>query len=40
VSTAVPFSVTPIGRNGLALLPGDRIPQQVDLFSLPYPILD
>ena len=46
VSAAVPFSVTPIGRNGLAplrtgrSLPGDKIPHQVDLFSLPHPIRD
>jgi len=41
-----PFSVTFIGRNGLAplrtgrSLPGDKIPQQADLFSLPHPIRD
>jgi hypothetical protein len=46
VSAAVPFSVTPIGRNGLAplrtgrRLPGDKIPQQINLFSLPHPIRD
>lgn len=46
MSAAVLISVTPIGRNGLApvrtgrSLPGDKIPQQVDLFSPPHPIRD